>query len=54
MVFLRIKADLEALKDLPTSMQEDSSNIQKIINVAQMLDRYGKKDAIDSAFIQGE
>ena len=33
MVFPRIKADLEALKDLPTSMLEESANIQEIINL---------------------
>ena len=43
MVFLRIKADLEALKDLPTSMLEESANIQEIINVTQTLEKYGKK-----------
>ena len=52
MVFPRIKADLEALKDLPTTMLEESSNIQEIINVAQTLEKYGKKEAIDSGFIQ--
>ena len=52
MVFPRIKADLETLKDLPTNMQEEPSNIQEIINVAQTYSRYGKKEAIDSAFIQ--
>ena len=52
MVFPRIKEGLEALKDLPTSMLEESSNIQEIINVCQTLDKYGKKVAIDSGFIQ--
>ena len=52
MVFPRIKDDLEVLKDLPTSMLEESSNIQEIINVAQTLEKYGKKEAIDSSFIQ--
>ena len=52
MVFPCIKEGLEALKDLPTSMLEESSNIQEIINVCQTLDKYGKKDAIDSGFIQ--
>ena len=52
MVFPRIKEGLEALKDLPTSMLEESSNIQEIINVCQTLDKYGKKTAIDSGFIQ--
>ena len=52
MVFPRIKADLEALKDLPTSMLEESANIQEIINVTQTLEKYGKKEAIDSGFIQ--
>ena len=33
MVFPRIKPYFEALKDLPTSMQEESSNIKEIINV---------------------
>ena len=32
MVFPRIKADLEALKDLPANMLEESTNIQEIIN----------------------
>ena len=44
MVFPRIKEGLEALKDLPTSMLEESSNIQEIINVCQTLDKYGKKN----------
>ena len=48
MVFPRIKADLEALKDLPTSMLEESANIQDINNVAQTLDKYGKKEAISN------
>ena len=33
MVFPRIKADLEALKDLPTSMLEESAHNKEIINV---------------------
>ena len=33
-------------------MVEESANIQEIINVAQTLDKYGKKEAIDSGFIQ--
>ena len=48
MVFPRIKADLEVLKDLPTTILEESSNIQEIINVAQTLEKYGKKEVIDS------
>ena len=32
-------------------MLEESANIQEIIDVAQMLDKYGKKEAIDSGFI---
>ena len=43
MVFPRIKADLEAIKDLPTSMLEESANIQEIIIFTQTLDKYGKK-----------
>ena len=42
MVFPRIKADLESLKDLPTSMVEELANIQEIINVTQTLEKYGK------------
>ena len=52
MVFPRIRADLETLKDLPTNMLEESINIQEIINVAHTQDKYGKKDAIDNGFIQ--
>ena len=52
MVFPRIKADFESLKDLPTSMVEESANIQEIINVTQTLENYGKKEAIYSGFIQ--
>ena len=52
MVFPRIKADLEALNDLPTSMLEESTNIQEIINITQTLEKYGEKEGIDSGFIQ--
>ena len=52
LVFPRIKAELESLKDLPTSMMEESANIQEIINVTQALEKYGKKEAIDSVCIQ--
>jgi len=34
-------------------MLDESANIQKIINVIQTLEKYGKKEAIDSGFIQG-
>ena len=49
MVMPQIKNDLSMLKSLPTSLSEESSNIQEILNVYQTLEKH---DLIGLSFIQ--
>ena len=47
-----MKSDLATLKYMPTSMAEESINIQEILNVYQTLQKHGRTELIDLSFIQ--
>ena len=52
MVTPQLKSDLATLKSMPTSMAEESINIQEILNVYQILQKHGRTELIDLSFIQ--
>ena len=52
MVMPQLKSDLATLKNMPTSMAEESINIQEILNVYQTLQKHGRTELIDLSFIQ--
>ena len=52
MIMPQIKSDLFMLKSLPSSLTEESSNIQETLNVYQTIEKHERTDLIDMSFIQ--
>ena len=52
MVMPQLKSDLATQKSMPTSMAEESINIQEILNVYKTLQKHGRTELIDLSFIQ--